>query len=258
MSYQNILYEKEGKIGWITVNRPEVRNALNAETLEDILAALAEARNDEDVRVVIFTGAGDKAFVAGADIRILVERTALDGLPSGFTEIFEKIEDFEKPTIAAVNGFAMGGGCELAMCCDLRVASETAKFGLPEVNLGIIPAGGGTQRLRNFVGVGRAKEMIYTGAVIDAREAERFGLVNKVVPAGELRAAATELANKIIEKAPLAVQMAKKSIHTGIRGGPVAGLAFEKHVQAILFGTEDKKEGTSAFLEKRKPQWKGR
>lgn len=258
MAYRNILYGKEGNVAWITINRPEVRNALNVETLEEILAALAQARDDEEVRVVIFTGAGDKAFVAGADIRLLRDRGMLEGLPSGFTEIFERIEDFEKPTIAAVNGFAMGGGCELTMCCDLRVASETAKFGLPEVNLGIIPAGGGTQRLRLFVGLARAKEMIYTGAAIDAREAERIGLVNKVVPPGELRAAALELARKIVEKAPLAVRMAKKSIHTGIRGGPVAGLAFEKHVQAILFGTEDKKEGTSAFLEKRKPQWKGR
>lgn len=258
MAYQNILYGKEGNVAWITINRPEVRNALNVETLEEILAALEEARKDDEVRVVIFTGAGDKAFVAGADIRLLRDRGSLDGLPSGFTEIFERIEDFEKPTIAAVNGFAMGGGCELTLCCDLRVASETAKFGVPEVNLGIIPAGGGTQRLRHFVGLGRAKEMIYTGVAVDAREAERIGLVNKVVPPGELHAAAMELGRRIVEKAPLAVRMAKKSIHTGLRGGPVAGLVFEKHVQAILFGTEDKREGTSAFLEKRKPQWKGR
>jgi enoyl-CoA hydratase/carnithine racemase len=220
--------------------------------------ALEEFRYDDRVGVVVFTGAGDKAFAAGADIGELRERTMLDALTSTMQVVYEEVETCEKPTIAAVNGYALGGGCELAMACDIRLASENARFGQPEVTLAILPGAGGTQRLARLIGKGRALEMIMTGRLMDAVEALAAGLVSKVVPQEDLMDAVNQTADAILQKGPLAVRLAKLSVQAGYETDQRTGLLIEHLAQAILFTSEDKREGTSAFLEKREPEFKGR
>lgn len=257
MSYANLLLSVEDGIGLLQINRPEARNALNKATVDEAYRALDELRANAAVGVVILTGAGDKAFVGGADIKDLLGRGRKEGLEGINARLFTAIEQFEKPTIAAVNGFALGGGCEIAMACDLRVASEAAKFGLPETGLGIIPGAGGTQRLPRLVGLGKAKELVLTGEIITAVEAHRIGLVNQVVPPDQLMAAAREMAKKILSRGPLAVRLAKQALNLSARAPLDVGLQFEVMSQAVLFESADKKEGMTAFLEKRKPQFQG-
>ncbi len=258
MTYEIVIAEKSGGIGLITINREEVRNAIDPHTYGEIIEAMASFEADEEVGVIIITGAGDKSFASGSDIRQIRERSLLDGLAAPPQRHLAKIEDIEKPIIAAINGFALGGGCELSMACDIRIASDRAKLGQPEVNLGIMPGAGGTQRLINLVGLGKAKELILTGDIIDAREAERIGLVNKVVPHEELMAAAREMAGRILEKGPLAVRLAKMTMNAGVKGGQEAAMLVERFAQSCLMTTDDKGEGTSAFLEKRRPEFRGR
>lgn len=258
MPFQNILWEKREEIGILTINRPEVHNALSQETLLEIETALHGAEEDEGLRVVIITGAGNKAFSAGADINQLLAASMLDFWQNKGPSIFFYIHHFPKPLIAAVNGLALGGGCELAMACDFRVGSENARFGQPEIHVGIFPGSGGTQRLQRLIGVGRAKELIFTGDTIDAREAERFGLLNKIFPAEELIERTMEIAGKICSKSPLALKMAKAAINMGLEIGLQPGLAYERLGRTIIQGSEDRVEGTRAFLEKRKPAFKGR
>jgi enoyl-CoA hydratase/carnithine racemase len=224
----------------------------------DLRAALTEFRYDGSVGVVVFTGAGDRAFAAGADIGELREKTLLDALGSTMQQVYDEIEGYEKPTVAAVNGYALGGGCELAMACDIRIASENARFGLPEVALSIIPGAGGTQRLARLVGKGKAIEMVLTGRMISAEEALRVGLVTQVVSPEKLPEAARETANDILSKGPLAVRLAKLAVHAGFETDQKTGLVIERLAQAVLFTSEDKREGTSAFVEKREPNFEGR
>jgi len=257
MEFKNILWEKKEGVGILTINRPEVRNALKAEIREDIAALLPEAEKDPEVRVIIITGAGEKVFSAGGDIKQMAENTMWDILERRL-DIFAQIYHFPKPVIAAINGLALGGGCELAMACDFRVGSENARLGQPEINLGIFPGGGATQRLQRLVGVGRAKELIFTGDIIDAREAERIGLLNKVFPAEELMPRTMEIAKKIGSKGPLALKLAKMSINMGMETGLHTGLSYEKLARTLVHGSEDRLEGMHAFLEKRKPNFKGR
>jgi enoyl-CoA hydratase len=255
-SYQNIEINRKGRLAYLIINRPELRNALNKETLQEMVAALNELREDDTVGVVVFTGKGGKSFAAGADISQLKHKTALDVFkPGAMQEVYDLIEVYDKPTIAMVNGFALGGGCELALACDIRVASVNAKFGLPELNLSIIPGAGGTQRLARVVGKGRALDMILTGKIIDGEEAYRIGLVSEVVSQDELEAKTEEVADKILAKGPLAVKLGKLAVQTGFETDQRTGLIIEKLAQAILFSTEDKNEGTTAFLEKRKPEF---
>ncbi len=258
MTYQNLLMEIENKIAVITINRPDVRNALDNETVTEIRACLKSLETDPDIMAVIFTGAGEKAFIAGADIRGVQQKTFLDGLVSDMQALYTELENLGKPTIAAVNGFALGGGCELAMACDIRIASEKAKFGLPELNLAILPGAGGTQRMTRLVGKGKTKELIFTGDIIRADEAEKIGLANKVVPADQLLAASMEMAEKMITKGPLALRLAKMAINASSETDIHTGLLIEKLAQSILYTTEDKHEGTSAFLEKREASFQGR
>lgn len=258
MAYETLLTDKQGGIGGIVVNRPDVRNAMNRRVMEDLRRALDEFREDDGVGVVVLTGAGEKAFVAGADIGELRERTARDGLAASMQRLCDEIEGYEKPTVAAVNGYALGGGLELAMACDIRIASENARFGLPETALSIIPGAGGTQRLARLVGKGRALEMILTGRALDAEEAWAIGLVTKVVPQAGLMDAARETAGQILSKGPLAVRLARLAVQTGFETDQKTGLVVERLAQALLYASEDKREGTSAFIEKRKPHFKGR
>jgi enoyl-CoA hydratase len=253
-----ILLTKSDGIATITVNRPHVRNALNPATWDLIGEAVSDCARDDSIQVLIVTGAGEEAFAAGADIQWLHDRTMLATLESTVQRVLQSLEDCWKPSIAAVNGYALGGGCELAMACDLRIASEKAKFGQTEVRIGVLPAGGGTQRLPRLVGIAKAKELIFTGEIIDAAEAERIRLVNRVVPHGELMQSAVDLAIKIMARGPLAVRLSKLSIQAGLNYGPGAGYAYERLAQTVLFGTEDRLEGTQAFLEKRSPVFKGR
>ena len=261
MESKNVLYTKEMGVAKIVINRPEVRNALNQATRWELREAVEDIKKDKDVRVVVITGAGDKAFVAGADISefkdatptIMDERAATTG-----QQLFNDIEDLPMPIIAMINGFCLGGGCELAMACDIRIASENARFGQLEINVGIIPGAGGTQRLPRLVGWGRAKEMIYTGRIIEAAEAERIGLVDKVVPADKLEETVNQMAETIASKSPLIMSVAKKTINRGMYTDLAAGLSCERSNLAFCFSTEDQKEGAAAFLEKRKPEFKGR
>ncbi|KJS17176.1 MAG: enoyl-CoA hydratase [Peptococcaceae bacterium BRH_c4b] len=259
MSKQNILLQKEGAIALLTINRPEVRNALDFQTCYEIRQAMGELRSDSDIRVVIVTGAGGKAFASGADIKSLMERETLYVLKGELQGTLLEIENLEKPVIAAIDGYALGGGCELALACDIRIATSRAKLGQPELNLGIIPGAGGTQRLQKIVGMGKAKELIFTGDMISAQEAKTIGLVNQVVdPPENLLAAAKEMASKIIAKGPVAVSLAKMVINAGANMDINAGLLLEKFAQTIAFSTADRIEGTSAFLEKRKPNFLGK
>ncbi len=256
--YETVLTSVEDGVGWITLNRPDVRNALNGQVLEDLRAALAALRGNEVAGAVVFTGAGEKAFAAGADIGELRDRDFLDALSSAMQAFYDEIEGFEKPTIAAVNGYALGGGCELAMACDIRIAAENARFGLPETTLAILPGAGGTQRLARLIGKGRAVEMILTGRFMPADEALAAGLVTKVVPQEELMAAVRETADQVLAKGPLAVRLAKLAVQAGSETDQKTGLLIERLAQAVLFTSEDKQEGTSAFVEKRKPDFQGR
>jgi enoyl-CoA hydratase len=259
MPFENVLLEKRGRVAIITVNRPEKLNALNVATRNEILNAFEELAADDEVRVVIITGAGEKAFIAGADINEFAGMSAIGqrGVMKR-RRAFDGVEDFPKPVIAMINGFALGGGCELAMACDIRIASSKAKLGQPEIKLGIIPGGGGTQRLTRLVGEGRAMELCLTGDMITAEEAERFGLVNHVYPPEELEAKTLELANRIAEMSPVAVAMVKQSVKNAARLDLRAGLEAEVDLFALCFSSEDKEEGVRAFLEKRKPEFKGR
>ncbi|MEX5237140.1 enoyl-CoA hydratase/isomerase family protein [Kocuria arenosa] len=246
-----VTVELRGRVAVVTVNRPEVRNALNFGVLDGIEAALDAFDRREDVGAVVFTGAGEKSFVAGADISQLVGYTLRDGLRARMQRLYDRVQDLELPTIAAVNGFALGGGNELAMSCDIRVAAGSARFGLPETNLGILPGAGGTQRLSRLVGLGRAQEMILTGRIIDAEEALRIGLVTSVVPADELMDAALATAETILAKGPLAVRLAKLVVRNGAETDQRTGLLLERLAQSLLYASDEKAEGASAFLEKR-------
>jgi enoyl-CoA hydratase/carnithine racemase len=256
----NVLYEKKDAIAYVTVNRPKVLNALNTPTWKDLRTAFETARDDFAVRGVILTGAGDKAFVAGADISELAHVAAFEAeQASRFgQEVLDLIENLGKPVVAAVNGFALGGGCETAMACTIRIAVDTAKFGQPEVALGLLPGGGGTQRLPRLVGKGRALQLILSGEMIDAQEAYRIGLVNEIVPAAELIARAEAILKKIGTNAPIAVRLSLEAVNKGLETGQAEGLLLEAAYFGLCAATEDKKEGTSAFLEKRRPQFHGR
>jgi enoyl-CoA hydratase len=259
MPFETITLDRRGKVAVLTINRPDKLNALSIQVHTEGVAALDELRKDDSVRVVIITGAGEKAFIAGADISEFEGKTPVTQRDV-FHErsLFNSIDTFPKPVIAMVNGFCLGGGNELAMACDIRMASENARFSQPEINLGIMCGGGGTQRLPRLVGEGRAMEMALTGDMIDAATAERFGLVNHVYPAAELEAETMKLAEKIAEKAPIALQLSKEAVKFASRSNLDEGLRREVDLFAICFSTEDKKEGVSAFLEKRKPEFKGR
>lgn len=260
MDYTNITYQAADRIAVITLNRPDKLNALNHETLIELRDAITVAGGSDAVDVVVITGAGEKAFVAGADISELSAQDAVSGQRFALSgqDVFNRIEQCPKPVIAAVNGFALGGGCELALSCHIRLASENAKFGQPEVNLGVIPGYGGTQRLARVIGPGRAAEMILTGDMVDAAEALRIGLVNRVVPRGEVLAAAKEMAAKIVSKGQPAVRLALQALHCVPQMGLREGLATEAALFGISCGTDDFKEGTAAFLEKRAPAFTGK
>jgi enoyl-CoA hydratase len=256
---KTIEYGKEGRIGIITLNRPERMNVIGQQFLNDLDAALKDIEMDDDLGALVITGAGN-IFAAGADIK---EIRSLDGVVSAHKFVarvqhsFNRVEELEKPVIAAVNGLALGGGCELALVCDIRVAAETASFGLPEIKLGVLPGAGGTQRLPRLVGVGRAKELLYSGESIDAQEAFRIGLVNKVVAADSLRETALEMAGRLAARAPVALRLIKSAVNRGINMELQSALAYESRCFEMLFTTRDQKEGMQAFVEKRKPEFEG-
>jgi enoyl-CoA hydratase len=258
-SYETILLERRGPVAIVTINRPEKRNALNIQTRTEGAAVLDELRGDDSVRVVILTGAGDKAFIAGADISEFAQRTAISQREVMLEpSLFNAIDSFPKPIIAMVNGYCLGGGCEVALACDIRIAGEKASFGQPEINLGIIPGGGGTQRLTRLLGEGKAMEMILTGEIIDAQTAFTLGLVNHVVPADQLEGKTMKIANRIAEKSPIALRLAKEAVKIASRSNMDEGLRREVDLFALCFSSEDKDEGVKAFLEKRKPEFKGK
>jgi enoyl-CoA hydratase/carnithine racemase len=260
LTLANVLYEKRDAIAYVTVNRPKVLNALNTLTWKDLRTAFEHARDDDAVRGVILTGAGDKAFVAGADISELAHASAIDAERSSSSgqEVLDLVENLGKPVIAAINGFALGGGCETAMACTIRIAVEHAKFGQPEVKLGLLPGGGGTQRLPRLVGKGRALQLILSGEIISAQEAWRIGLVNEVVPAADLIPRAEAILKMIASNAPIAVKLSLEAVNKGMDTSLSEGFALEASYFGLCGGTEDKKEGTSAFLEKRAPKFLGR
>lgn len=254
-----VLMHKKDRVATITINRPDKLNALSPDVRMGIAMALEQLRLDDDVRVVIMTGAGEKAFIAGADIAEFKGKSGVEGyhyIQTG--DIYSAIERFPKPVIAMINGFCLGGGCELAMACDIRIAGDKAKLGQPETNLGLIPGGGGTQRLPRLVGQGQAMRLIYTGDIIDAAAAEKIGLVDEVVPQDELIDKTLELAGKIAEKSPASLQAAKESVRAAWQMPLDAGLRFEKQWFGLLFSTEDMQSGVAAFLEKKKVEFKGR
>jgi len=263
MEFKNIQYIRDiGKgTARIIINRPEVRNALNQATRTELGRVVAELKQDENIRVVIITGAGDKAFVSGADITEFIEATPMTIQGRASTtgqQLFNDIEALPMPVIAMISGFCLGGGNELAMSCDIRVASENSRFGQPEINVGIIPGAGGTQRLPRLIGWGRAKELIYTGRIIDAAEAERIGLVDKVVPQDKLEETVNQIAETLAAKSPVILKIAKKTINRGMYTDLAAGLSYETTSFGLCFSTEDHTEGAKAFLEKRKPEFKGK
>lgn len=260
MNFENILYEIEDGILYLTLNRPEARNALTPAMWGDIRAAVEMARANDSVQVVIVSGAGDKALASGADIQEIHDRDYLKMLLGTSSTALKELEDFYKPVICAVNGYALGGGCELAMACDIRIATARSRFGQPETGLSIIPGAGGTQRLSRLIGVGRAKELIYTGRILTAEEAKEMGLVNQVTENSreELMTAALEMARRIMKKGPVAVSMAKMAINVGMDTDINTGLLFERIAQTVAFSTEDRREGTAAFLEKREAEFKGK
>ena len=256
----NVLYEKRNGIAYVTLNRPKVLNALNTPTWKDLRTAFEDARDDAAVRGVILTGAGDKAFIAGADIGELAHASAIDAERSSRVgqDVLDLVENLGKPVIAAINGFALGGGCETAMACTIRIAVENAKFGQPEVKLGLLPGGGGTQRLPRLVGKGRALQLILSGGMISAQEAWRIGLVNEVVPAADLIPRAEAILKEIAANAPVAVKYSLEAVNKGMDTTQSEGFALEASYFGLCAGTEDKKDGTSAFLEKRASHFHGR
>jgi enoyl-CoA hydratase/carnithine racemase len=260
LTLANVLYEKKGAIAYVTVNRPKVLNALNTPTWKDLRTAFEDARDDSAIRGVILTGAGNKAFIAGADISELAHVAAFEAEQSSRfgQEVLDLIENLGKPVVAAINGFALGGGCETAMACTIRIAIETAKFGQPEVTLGLVPGGGGTQRLPRLVGKGRALHLILSGEMIGAQEAYRIGLVNEIVPPADLITRAEAILKKIAANAPIAVKFALEAANKGLETSQGEGLLLEASYFGLCAATEDKKEGTTAFLEKRAPQFRGR
>jgi enoyl-CoA hydratase len=260
MAYENLLYEKRDGIAFITFNRPKVLNALNRQTVEELQKVLLDARDDSSVRVLILTGAGEKAFVAGADINELAQQTPVNGKEFSLygQSVFHLLETMGKPSICAINGFALGGGCELAMSCSIRLAGKSAKLGQPEVKLGIIPGYGGSQRMARLCGKGVAHELCLTGEMITAEEAQRIGLVNHVHEAAELLPAAEVMAKKIIEKAPLAVKYCMEAIERGVEMPQEEGLFLEATLFGLCCATEDMREGTKAFLEKRATKFQGK
>jgi enoyl-CoA hydratase len=260
MTFENILLEKKNAIAYVTLNRPKVLNALNMATMEELRSAFHDIKNDADIRVAILTGAGEKAFVAGADISELAKQDAVSGkaYAQRGQSVLNLIENLGKPVIACINGFALGGGCELALACTLRLASDNAKLGQPEVKLGLLPGYGGTQRLPRLVGKGPAMQMVLAGEMITAQEAHRIGLVNEVTAAAELIPRAEAIAAKIIANAPLAVQYAMEAVNKGMEMTLAEGLFLEAALFGLCCSTEDKKEGTAAFLEKRPAQFRGK
>jgi enoyl-CoA hydratase len=260
MSYENLLYEKKDGIAHITFNRPKVLNALNRKTVEELQHILTDARDDASVRVLILTGSGEKAFVAGADINELAQQTPVNGKEFSLfgQAVFHMLETIGKPSICAINGFALGGGCELALCCSIRLASKSAKLGQPEVKLGILPGYGGSQRMARLCGKGTAHELCLTGEMITAEEAQRIGLVNHVYEPAELLPAAEAMAKKIIERAPLAVKYCMEAIERGVEMPLQEGLFLEATLFGLCCATEDMREGTKAFLEKRPAQFQGK
>ena len=259
MAYENLLYEKKGGIALVTFNRPKVLNALNRQTVEEFHRVLLDVKHDSSVRVLIITGSGEKAFVAGADINELAQQTPVNGKEFSLygQGVFHLLETIGKPSICAINGFALGGGCELALSCSIRLASKTAKLGQPEVKLGIIPGYGGSQRLARLCGKGMAHELCLTGEMITAEEALRIGLVNHTYELAELLPAAEAMAKKIIEKAPLAVKYCMEAIERGLEMPLEEGLFLEATLFGLCCATEDMREGTKAFLEKRAAQFRG-
>jgi enoyl-CoA hydratase len=259
-NYETILVEKRGSVAVLTINRPDKLNALGYKVHAEGVEALENLRKDDEVRVLVITGSGEKSFIAGADISEFVDQTPITQRNNFYYEktLFNTIDAFPKPVIAMINGFCLGGGCEVALACDIRLASEKSRFGQPEVNLGIIPGGGGTQRLTKLVGEGKSMEMILTGDMIDAQTALSIGLVNQVYSPEELQTKTMEMANKIAEKSPIALQLAKEAVKLASKSNLDEGLRREVDLFAVCFSTEDKKEGVSAFLEKRKPVFKGK
>jgi enoyl-CoA hydratase len=260
VDFKNVLLEKEGRIATLTINRPKALNALNVETLLDIKAAVEIVRDDNDIDVLIVTGAGDKAFVAGADITYMLDINAMQGREFGRIGqgVFSLIECISKPVIAAINGFTLGGGCELAMACDFRICSEKSLFGQPEVGLGVTPGFGGTQRLPRLVGTGMAKQLLYTGDTINAQEALRIGLVNAVVPSENLMEYVQKIAKKIASRGAIAVQFCKDAVNEGMQTDIDRAMTIEADIFGLCFATEDQKEGMKAFVEKRKAEFKGK
>jgi len=260
MTLEHIIFTTEAGIARVTVNRPEVRNALNRAVRLELREVIETINADKSIRVVIITGAGDRAFIAGADVTLFKEADPIE--IEEFTrtigqQLYTRIESMDVPVIAMINGFCLGGGCEIAMACDIRIASENARLGQPEINLGFIPGGGATQRLPRLVGWGRAKELIYTGRIIDAAEAEKIGLVDKVVPHDKLEETVNQIAENIASKSSIIVKLAKKAVNRGMYTDLSTGLDYEKAYFALCFATSDQKEGVSAFLEKRQPEFKG-
>src|SRR5881394_3662126 len=259
MSFENILVDRDGASAVITINRPKVLNALNTQTLDELRRAVLDLKQDDSTRVVVLTGAGEKSFVAGADINELAVQTPISGREHALRgqHVLDLIEHMGKPVIAAINGYALGGGCELAMACTIRIAADTAKLGQPEINLGIIPGYAGTQRLARLVGKGRALELLLTGDQIPAAEAHRLGLVNLVVPAAELMAEVKKLAAALAAKAPVAVRYILEAVNKGLEMPFAQAQIFEATLFGLVASTADMREGTAAFLEKRKPAFKG-
>jgi len=261
MDFKNVLFEKVEGIATIVINRPEKRNALNKATRLELLEIMEEIRTDTNLRVAILTGAGDKAFISGSDINELKEMTPIDMYNFTTTlaqQLYTDFGNIDIPVIAMINGLCIGGGCEIAMACDIRIAADTAKFAQPEVMIGIIPGSGATQRLPRLVGMGKAKELIYTGNMIDAKEAERIGLINRAVPPDRLKDEVWNLARNIAEKSPVIIRMAKKALNRSFESTLDMGLAYEAMAECLCFTTDDRKEGMSAFFEKRKPKFSGK
>lgn len=260
MAFDNLLLDRDGAVAIVTINRPAVLNALSLKTLDELRHVMLALRGDDAIRVIVITGAGEKSFVAGADINELAGQTPVTGreMARSGQAVFDLLDTLGKPVIAAINGFALGGGCELAMACTIRIAADTARLGQPEINLGIIPGYGGTQRLPRLVGQGRALELMLTGAPVPAAEALRIGLVNRVVPAGDLMATVRALAAQLAAQPPVAMRYILESVHRGLNGTLADGQAHEATLFGLVAATDDMREGTRAFLEKRKPSFQGR